>query len=95
MFWPPNQDIRIISKGCDTEDWRNGCWNFSFAITGINYILEYTKIKIIVIIFYNIAVYCILDQIESWWLWDNYKKKILNLLKSSVYILGVGIDKFF
>ncbi len=25
---------------CDTEDWSNGCWKFTFAITGINYILK-------------------------------------------------------
>jgi len=35
----PNQHIRRISEGsCDTKDWNNGCWKFSFAITG-NYIL--------------------------------------------------------
>ncbi len=27
------------------EDWTNVCWNFSFAITGINYILKYIKIE--------------------------------------------------
>ncbi len=25
---------------CDTENWSNGCWKFSFAITGINVILR-------------------------------------------------------
>ncbi len=29
----------------DTEDWSNGWWKFSFAITGINYILKYNKIQ--------------------------------------------------
>ncbi len=30
----PNQHIRIISEGlCDTEDWSNDYWKFSFAIT--------------------------------------------------------------
>ncbi len=27
----------------DNEDWSNGCWKFSFAITEINYILKYIK----------------------------------------------------
>ncbi len=27
----------ISEWSCDTEDWSNGCWKFSFAITGINY----------------------------------------------------------
>ncbi len=27
----------MIAEGlCDTEDWSNGCWTFSFAITEIN-----------------------------------------------------------
>ncbi len=30
--WVPNQHIRMISEGsCDTEDWSNGSWKFSFA----------------------------------------------------------------
>ncbi len=40
VSWAPNQHIRMISEGCDTEDWSNGCWTFRFAITGINYILK-------------------------------------------------------
>ncbi len=29
----------LISEGsCDTEDWNNGSWKFSFAITERNYI---------------------------------------------------------
>ncbi len=40
------QHIIIISEVlCDTEDWINGCWKFSFAISGINYILKYFKIE--------------------------------------------------
>ncbi len=30
-----------INKSRDTKDWSNGCWKFSFGITGINYILKY------------------------------------------------------
>ncbi len=42
----PNLHIRMISEGlCDTEDYNNGCWKFSFAITGINCILKYIKIE--------------------------------------------------
>ncbi len=44
--WTPNLHIRMISEGsCDTEDWNNGCWKFSFAITGINGISKYIKIE--------------------------------------------------
>jgi len=33
--------ISIFEWGsCDTEDWNNGYWKFSFSITGINYILK-------------------------------------------------------
>ncbi len=32
---------------CDTEDWSNGCWKFSFAITGINNINIKIEIKYI------------------------------------------------
>ncbi len=40
----PNQHIRRSSEGsCDTEDWNNGCWKCSFAITRINYISAYVK----------------------------------------------------
>ncbi len=32
----PYQHIKMISEGsCDTEDLRNGCWKFIFAITGL------------------------------------------------------------
>ncbi len=38
--------IRMISGGsCDTEDWSNGGYKFSFANTGINYILKYVQIE--------------------------------------------------
>ncbi len=31
----------MISEGsCDTDEWSNGCWQFSFAITEINCILK-------------------------------------------------------
>ncbi len=41
-----NQYIRMISeRSRDTEDWSNDCWKFSFAITGIKYILKYIKIE--------------------------------------------------
>ncbi len=36
----------MISEGsCDTEDWSNNWWIYSFAITGINYILKYIEIE--------------------------------------------------
>ncbi len=43
----------FLEGSCDTEDWK-----FSFAITGINNILKYIKIKqlfYIVIVFHNIT----------------------------------------
>ncbi len=62
VTWAPNQHIRMISEGsCDTEDWSNGCWKFSFAITGINYILKDVQVENsyfkILILFYNITVF--------------------------------------
>ncbi len=46
FFYTPIQYIRMISEGsCDTEDWRNGCWQFIFAITGISYILKHITIE--------------------------------------------------
>ncbi len=42
----PNQNVRMISgRLCDTEDWSNGCWNISFAITGINHMVKYIKLE--------------------------------------------------
>ncbi len=39
VSWAANHHIRMISEGsCDTEDWSNGIWKFSFAIIGIKYI---------------------------------------------------------
>ncbi len=36
----------MISEGsCDTEDWGNGCWQFSFAIIKINYVFKYIKLE--------------------------------------------------
>ncbi len=36
----------MISEGaCDTEEWRNGCWKSSFAITRISNILKYIQIE--------------------------------------------------
>ncbi len=38
--------IFLISDwSCDTEEYSNGCWKFSFAIIGVNYILKYIKIQ--------------------------------------------------
>ncbi len=50
----------MCSPTCDTEkeEW---LLKFSFAMTGINYILQYIKIEsVIVVIFHNInSFYCI------------------------------------
>ncbi len=41
-----NQHITMISKeSCDTENWSNGYWKLSFAVTGINRIIKYIKIS--------------------------------------------------
>ncbi len=41
-----NKHIIMISEGsCDTEDWSNGCWKFSFSITEISYIVQYIIIE--------------------------------------------------
>ncbi len=37
-----NQHIKLISElWCDSEDWHNGCWKFSNAITTINTTFNY------------------------------------------------------
>ncbi len=52
-----------------TEDWSNGCWKFSIAITGINYILKYIAIENSYFKLYTIlqyyCFYCIFDQINA------------------------------
>ncbi len=58
----------MISEGLwDTEDWSNGRWKFSFAITEINHILENITIETVLYcndtVFHNITVYCGFDQI--------------------------------
>ncbi len=36
-----NKCSMICEWSCDTEDWNNGCWKFSFIITEINNIWKY------------------------------------------------------
>ncbi len=58
VSWAPNQDIRMLSEGsCDTEDCSNGCWKFSFAITGINDILKYIQVENSYLKFNNTSQY--------------------------------------
>ncbi len=35
------ENQHISEESCDTEDWINDCWKFSFTIIGINNILKY------------------------------------------------------
>ncbi len=35
----------ISEESCDTEDWSNECWKFSFAMTEINDSLKYSNIE--------------------------------------------------
>ncbi len=35
----------LTDHDSNTEDWSNGCWKFSFAISGINLILQYIQIE--------------------------------------------------
>ncbi len=45
VSWAANQYIRMISeRSCDTEDWSNDAEN-SLCITGIIYILKYSKVE--------------------------------------------------
>ncbi len=62
MFLEHQISILLISeRSCDTEDWSNGLI-FSFVVTGINYILNYIKIKklffLIVIILLYLLYFC-------------------------------------
>ncbi len=40
-----HQISMIFEGSCDIEDWSNGCWKLSFAMTWIQYILKYIKIE--------------------------------------------------
>ncbi len=65
VSWAPNQHIRMISEGsCDTEDWSNDCWKFSFAITGIN-VLQYKSYLNCNNISHYYWFYHIFDQINA------------------------------
>ncbi len=56
----------MISEGsCDTKDWSNGCWKFSYAITVINYFLIYIKIKIIILKYIDFTVFLTDRQIDQ------------------------------
>ncbi len=45
-IWALNQHIKIIFEALyDTENWSNGYWKFSSAITEINNILQYIKVE--------------------------------------------------
>ncbi len=36
VSWAAKRHIRMFFEGsCDTDYWNNGCWKFSFAITGL------------------------------------------------------------
>ncbi len=43
MYWTANQHIMVISEG--SCDWSNDVKEFSFEITGLNYILKYIQIE--------------------------------------------------
>ncbi len=66
----PNQHIRKIFEGScdssDTEDWSNGWWKFSFAITGINYIWKYITIENCYLISITILLFFI-EYMQPWW----------------------------
>ncbi len=61
----------IIRNVCDTKNWSNGCWKFSFTITEINYIFNKIHLKIywnrkqffwIEMMFHNITILTNIDQ---------------------------------
>ncbi len=64
ISWALNQHIRMISEGsCDTEDWSNSCWKFSFTITGLNYnILKYKPIHS----FFSFKMYYLNNWFPLW-----------------------------
>ncbi len=57
----------LLKNQCNAKDWKNGCWKFSFAMTGMNYILKYIdrKLALIVVIFHTIAVLLYFDNIYT------------------------------
>ncbi len=52
---PHPKDGKFISVRCDTEDWSNSNWIFSFNISGIIYSVKYSTVESIN--FYNIIVF--------------------------------------
>ncbi len=72
-YWVPNHHMRIISEGsCDTKDWNNSYWKFSFAITGINFL---NIIKTIVL---NCNISQYIDQIY-WNIYDQINTALLSI----------------
>ncbi len=82
----------MISEGsCDTKDRSNGCWKFSFAITGINIFLKYIKNRkqlfYIVMMFHNIMVFnCNFNQIIAALMSKKGLKTFQNLTNLKFYI---------
>ncbi len=70
-------------------DWSNGCWKFSFAVTGINYIWKYIQTENIFKLqqYFTIILYihCIFDKINVIPVSIN-KKHNPKLLNGSVYL---------
>ncbi len=56
---------KISEALCNIEDWFNGCWKFSFALPGINYILKY--IKKTFFFKYNISQYYYFSVMTTLW----------------------------
>ncbi len=85
-LWAPNQHIRVISEvSCDTEDWNNGCWKFSFALRNklhfkIHYIYTLIFKKNIfycINIYQYYCFYCIFCNIAEHLRLSNFLKKIV------------------
>ncbi len=83
---PQNHFLRIMW----TEDWCNGCWKFSFAITRINNILKMLKQKTLIWNCNIFSHYCwftvfVIQQMQPWWpfrtSFKNTKEKILQITK--------------
>ncbi len=62
----PIQHIRMISEGSyETDDWNDGCWKFSFAITEKKCILKYIQIEMLFYLWNNSSQYYFLLYFRS------------------------------
>ncbi len=82
--WFLKDHVTLVAKS-------NSCWKFSFAITGINYILKYIKKENCYFKPYYVTILlfsCIFDQINAALV--DRRQKMITILNSSVCLFFVS-----